>query len=191
MKGPIDPDAHADPAPSDPNTAPAGDAGWKPAADAAEVHALLCASDLQHAQASGTPAPVRRRATTEHHVRLGNTQLLRRGGQAVAMFTLSDDLPTNLDPEVFGPPARAAYLQRLVVAPEAAASDPLAAVSCVRWAMRLAQARGAEVLRCEANPDLVATRRMFELLGFVQCGEVLTDASGVRRVHLCRSLSPR
>ncbi|GGZ70848.1 hypothetical protein ACFOOM_03825 [Streptomyces echinoruber] len=160
---------------------------WQTATDPAEVHALLEASDAHQAEQSGTPAPVRRFATTQSLVENGCVRLLRRDGQAVAMFTLIRR-PRGDTPPDYPPASRPAQLSRLAVAPDALAEGSLAGVGCVREAIRLATAWGADVLRAEANPDLRATRRLLAQLGFEQCGPVHTDDTGRRFVHLQKTL---
>lgn len=160
---------------------------WAVATDPAEAHELLCASDSYQAERTGTPAPARRIASTERLVRAGATHMLRQGGRAVAMFTLTTDPPFDAAEVPFPFAATPRYLQRLAVHPDLTARGSLAGARCVRQALELAAAAGADVLRCEANPDLVATRELLASLGFEQVGEVL-ETGGARRVHLQRRI---
>jgi hypothetical protein len=156
---------------------------WAVATEPAEVHELLCASDRYQAERTGTPAPARRIASTEWLVRSGATHVLRQDGRAVAMFTLTTEPPFNATEVPFPFAAAPRYLQRLAVHPDLAAGGSLAGARCVRRALELAAAAGADALRCEANPDLAATHELLVSLGFQQAGEVL-EAEGVRRVYL-------
>ncbi|WP_229402109.1 GNAT family N-acetyltransferase [Micromonospora okii] len=154
---------------------------WEVATDASEAHALLCASDGHQAARYGMTAPVRSLDTTARRVRAGSVHLLRHGAEAAASFTLSPEPPHGMDLSVYPPAASPVYLQRLAVAP--AHEGSIVGLRCLRRAVELAHERGADVLRCEANPDLQATRRMLDALGFTQHGPTLAE-NGVRRVHL-------
>ncbi|MGW1061783.1 GNAT family N-acetyltransferase [Micromonospora rubida] len=159
---------------------------WVVATDPAEAHALLCASDGHQAARYGMVAPNRNLDTTERRVRAGSVHLLRHGTEAAASFTLSQEPPHGLDLSVYPPATSPVYLQRLAVSP--AYEGSIVGVRCLRRAVELAHERGADVLRCEANPDLLATRRMLDALGFVQHGPALAEG-GVRRVHLQRTVA--
>ncbi|MEU4772786.1 GNAT family N-acetyltransferase [Micromonospora sp. NPDC023644] len=159
---------------------------WEVGTDWAEVHELLCASDAHQAARNGLTAPVRNADTTKRWVRLGAVHVLRHGTEAVGSFTLSAYPPHGLDPAAYPPAERPVYLQRLSVAPAHAGS--LVGMRCLRRAVELAGETGADALRCEANPDLQATRRMLVVLGFAQYGPVLAEG-GVRRVQLQKSIA--
>lgn len=159
-----------------------GEWGWELGTDPVEVHALLCASDAYHAARTGTPVPARRTESTERHVRSGHTWLLRQGGTAVAMFTLSPSAPYDADAAGFPTGRRPRYLQRLAVRPEHTGS--LAGTRCVRKAIEIGRRQGADCLRAEANPDLAATYQMLCGLGFTQVGPVHQDDSSRRWVYL-------
>ncbi|MFI1196316.1 GNAT family N-acetyltransferase [Micromonospora sp. NPDC020750] len=159
---------------------------WAVATDSSEAHALLCASDGHQAARYGMVAPVRNLDTTERRVRAGSVHLLRHGTEAAASFTLSQEPPHGLDLSVYPPATSPVYLQRLAVAP--AYEGSIVGVRCLRRAVELAREQGADVLRCEANPDLLATRRMLDTLGFTQHGPTLAE-NGVRRVHLQKTVT--
>lgn len=162
---------------------------WEVAADPVEVHELLCASDRHQGERFGSPVPSRNPATSELRVHEGAVHLLRGAdSRPAAMFTLTT-APAFAEPPGVFPAARApAYLSRLAVRPDLAASGSLAGVLCVRRAVEVAAERGADALRAEANPDLESTVRMLTLLGFARCGDELRDEDGRRRVHLHRWL---
>ncbi|MFJ4963927.1 hypothetical protein EES43_28165 [Streptomyces sp. ADI96-02] len=168
---------------------PPTDSGrWEVARLDAEVHALLCASDALHARLSGTPVPRRDPETTRRRVRAGCVRVLRSGGTAVASFTLTTEPPFPPDEARFAPAARPLYLSRLSVLPALLETGEPAGLRCLREALREARARGADVLRAQANPDLRGSSALLAQLGFEQQGPVLEDA-GVRRVHLQRRLT--
>jgi ribosomal protein S18 acetylase RimI-like enzyme len=158
---------------------------WEVGTDWAEVHELLCASDAHQAARNGLTAPERKADTTRRWVRAGAVHVLRHGTEAVGSFTLSAQPPHGLDPAAHPPAERPLYLQRLAVAPAHAGS--IVGMRCLRRAVELAAETGADALRCEANPDLQATRRMLDMLGFEQHGPVLAE-SGVRRVRLQKAI---
>ena len=160
---------------------------WAVATEPAEVHELLCASDGYQAERTGTPAPARRIASTEWLVRSGAVHVLRQDGRAVAMFTLTEDPPFDPADVPFPSADAPRYLQRLAVHPDLAARGSLAGARCVRRALELAAAAGADALRCEANPDLAATHELLVSLGFEQAGDAL-EAEGARRVYLQRRI---
>ncbi|CRK61872.1 hypothetical protein [Alloactinosynnema sp. L-07] len=162
---------------------------WEVASDSRAVHDLLRASDEFHAEATGTPVPTRRPESTERHVRAGNVQVAWSADRIAGMFTLTDFAPFDLA-EAALPPAHAPlYLQRLVVAPDLLAQGSLVGVRCVRRAVTVATERGADVLRCEANPDLVGSVTVLLASGFVHSGPVHDDGGGRRWIHLHRPLS--
>ncbi|UBU11334.1 hypothetical protein [Nonomuraea gerenzanensis] len=171
-------------------TRPGGDAdwAWEDGQDAAELHELLVRSDAYQAGRTGTAAPARRIETTRALVSRGSVHVLRHGGQAVASFTLSCSPPSGLDPSAFPAAGDPVYLSRLAVLPELLAEGSFAGVRCVRRAIRLATAAGADALRAEANPDLTDTRTMLLGLGFEQQGPVHADETGRRYVHLQKLL---
>ena len=165
-----------------------GAATWEIAEDPAEVHDLLCACDAWQAEATGTPVPRRRYASTERWVRAGAVHLLREHGRAVAMFTLSEVPPFDLRATPYGPARYPLYLQRLAVTPELLRTGSVLGAQCVRRAVTVARRRQADVLRAEANPDLRATRELLRVLGFVQLGDIRQDDTGRRWVYLERPL---
>ncbi|WP_327178623.1 GNAT family N-acetyltransferase [Streptomyces sp. NBC_01335] len=164
--------------------------GWEDAADADEVHALLEACDAHQAEATGTPRPVRRPETTAALVAGRHVRLLREDGRAVGMFTL-DTRPRAEVPPGHPRADRPAYLSRLAVAPDHLAAGSLVGVRCLREAVRLAGALGADALRAEANPDIRGTRALLASLGFEQCGPAHSDDTGRRFVHLHKPLDVR
>ena len=155
---------------------------WEVATDADEVHRLLCASDAAHATREA-PAPARHVATTRRRVEDGAVHLLRVNGEPAAMFTLTWQPAFDASIDVFPVARHAAYMSRLAVAP---GRDDLAGARCVRHAVAVARAAGAEVLRCEANPDL-PTYSLLRMHGFEPFGPV-EEASGRRRVRLQKPL---
>jgi len=158
---------------------------WELAADPAEVHDLLCASDRFQAGRTGTAAPVRNPGSTAAHVSAGRVHLLRDGLLPTAMFTLVDSAPFEAPPDTFPPARRPVYLTRLAVRPEAAGSGSLAGMMCVRRAITTATEQGADALRCEANPALAHTVELLEALGFV----VAARPADSRVLHLHRVLA--
>lgn len=161
---------------------------WEVAADADEVHELLCLSDRYQGERFRSPVPRRNIATTESLVRDGLVHLMRSDGRTAAMFTLTRVPAFEEPPGVFPRAQAPAYLSRLAVRPDLVAAASLAGPLCVRRAVRLAADSGADVLRAEANPDLAATVDCLELLGFRRCGTVFSDTTGRRRTHLYRPL---
>jgi hypothetical protein len=162
---------------------------WEVAADADVVHDLLCASDRYQAERFHSPVPQRNPATTASRVRDGLVHLLRVGGAAAAMFTLTRTPAFDEPPGVFPAAANPAYLSRLAVRPDLVAASSLAGPLCLRRAMALARERGADVLRAEANPDIESTVECMTLLGFRRCATSSGGTSGPRRVHLYRTLT--
>ncbi len=160
---------------------------WELARDAAEIHALLCASDAFVAT-SEAPAPVRNMVSTQGLIEAGATQVLRLDGRAVASFNLLWKPPFDLLNAEFPPCVRPAYLTRLAVDPEWLAGGALVGAQCLRRAVDLAIESGADALRSETNPDLARTRAMLELFGFTEHGAV-RDPDGRRRVYLHLALS--
>ncbi|MFD9706401.1 hypothetical protein [Lentzea sp. NPDC059081] len=138
--------------------------------DPAEVHDLLCASDRFQAERTGTRAPLRNPGSTAAHVGAGRVHLLRDGRRPAAMFTLVENPPFEVPPEVFPAAVRPVYLTRLAVLPEVAADGSLAGMMCVRRAIATATGRGADALRCEANPALADTVELLQALGFTVAG---------------------
>lgn len=163
---------------------------WRVGADPDAVHEFLCASDAHHATLYDLPVPSRNPAKTRQLVESGAVQVLMHGTEMVAMFTLTDDPPADQDISVFPPALRPAYLQRLCVDPRRLARSPAAGLRCLRHAAELARARGADVLRAEANPDLLATAALLTAFGFVQHGAT-ESASQLRRVRLQKELAAR
>ncbi|WP_410635027.1 hypothetical protein [Amycolatopsis sp. cmx-4-83] len=155
---------------------------WEIATDAAEVHALLCASDQHQGRRFGSPVPARNPATTESRVRAGVVHLLRADDRAAAMFTLTwhpaFEPPTGVFPEAHTP----AYLSRLAVHPSLGSS--LAGPQCLRRAVSIARESGADALRAEANPDLESTVDVMVLLGFTRCGPIFGGEGSPRRTYL-------
>jgi GNAT superfamily N-acetyltransferase len=162
---------------------------WESARDAEEIHALLCASDAFVATPEAPP-PKRNRATTQRLIDEGATQVLRHDGRAVASINLLWTPPFEMGQAQFPPAARPAFLARLAVDPEWAKRGSILGAQCIRRAMDLALERGADAIRCEANPDLTRTRAMLGLFGFSEHGAA-QDPDGRRRVYLHLALSPR
>lgn len=162
---------------------------WEVAADAGEVHELLCASDRYQGERFHSPVPQRNPATTASRVRDGLVHLLRVGGAAAAMFTLTRTPAFAEPPGVFPAAANPAYLSRLAVRPDLVATASLAGPLCLRRAIALARERGADMLRAEANPDIESTVECMALLGFRRCTTSSGGAEGPRRVHLYRVLA--
>ncbi|MEH0971292.1 hypothetical protein V6U77_09190 [Micromonospora sp. CPCC 205546] len=163
--------------------------GWMPAVDAEAVHALLCESDAYQAAKTGTRAPARRPETTRRLVEAGAVRVLSGDAGPIAMFTLTETAAFDVAAAGYEPSPRPLYLQRLAVGAEAAAAGSLVGVQALRRAIEEAQALGASVLRCEANPDLVGTRQLLERLGFQQRGPVHADDTR-RWVYLELPLDP-
>ncbi|MEU9123220.1 hypothetical protein AB0C96_25705 [Streptomyces sp. NPDC048506] len=160
------------------------DESWEICVDHAEVHELLRRCDVHTARRYGTPVPQRNPRTTTHRVRTGCVHALRQPAGLAAMFTLTGEPPFAQDPDVFPAAHEPRYLSRLAVAPELLSRGTLLGARCVRRAMGLAAAAGADALRCEANPDLTATLELLLRLGFRQSGPMVDDGAGVRRVYL-------
>jgi hypothetical protein len=163
-----------------------GTSSWEVGADPAEVHALLCACDA-HQSTPEAPAPKRNPETTRRRVEAGEVHLLRQGGEAIAMFTLSWDAPFGDDLSTFPVARRPAYLGRLAVHPELLEGGSIVGAGCLRRAVELARAGGADALRAQANPDVANVLALLTAFGFEQCGPVLSDGER-RRVHLQKPL---
>lgn len=159
---------------------------WEIAADADEVHALLCASDAAQATPEA-PAPQRRMERTRRRVESDAVHLLRLDGAAAAMLTLTPEPPFGDDLGPFPPLRRPAYLSRLAVEPVVLRREPLVGARCVRRAIDLATAEGADGMRSEANPDFVRVLRLLTFAGFEQQGPIRSDGRR-RRVGLQRPL---
>lgn len=154
--------------------------------DVPQVHALLSACDAYQAAQSGTPAPVRRPERTRELVVSGAVHVLRSVDAIAAMFTLVREGTT---PDGYPQAVRPARLSRLAVQPRLLETGSMAGVQCIRKAIELAAAGGADALRAEANPDLAQTRALLGRLGFEQHGPVESD--GLRRwVRLQRPVGP-
>jgi GNAT superfamily N-acetyltransferase len=159
---------------------------WELSADAEEVHALLCASDAYHAT-PGSPAPLRSLETTRRRVGAGSVHLLRRGSEAVAMFTLTWDPPFEGGGALFPPARKPAYLGRLAVHPDWLARGSIVGAQCLRRAVEVATRGGADVLRSEANPDLTQVRALLGMFGFQEHGRSRAE-DGRPRVYLQKAL---
>jgi hypothetical protein len=159
---------------------------WEVATDVDEIHALVCASDA-HTATPAAPAPTRSLEATAWRVRAGAVQVLRYGRDAVATFTLTWSPPLEEAAATFPQATRPAYLGRLAVRPEWLDNGSLVGVQCLRRSIELATGGGADVLRCEANPDLTRVRTLLDLFGFREYGRAESD-SGRRRVHLQKDL---
>ncbi|ARF59206.1 hypothetical protein B1H19_03025 [Streptomyces gilvosporeus] len=144
----------------------------------------MCRCDVHTARRYGTPVPQRDPQTTTRRVRTCCVHALRRSAGLAAMFTLTWQPPFAQDAAVFPAAQKPGYLSRLAVAPELLSQGTLLGARCVRRALEVAAEAGADVLRCEANPDLTATLELLLRLGFRQAGSTLDDGAGVRRVHL-------
>ncbi|MEU4849042.1 hypothetical protein [Streptomyces gilvosporeus] len=162
---------------------------WEVAADAGEVHDLLCASDRYQGERFNSPVPQRNPATTASRVHDGLVHLLRIGGAAAAMFTLTRTPAFEEPPGAFPAAANPAYLSRLAVRPDLVAAASLAGPLCLRRAMALARERGADMLRAEANPDIESTVECMTLLGFRPCTTSTGGTTEPRRVLLYRVLT--
>lgn len=162
---------------------------WEVAADAGEVHELLCASDRYQGDRFHSPVPRRNPATSASLVRDGLVHLLRDGASAAAMFTLTRTPAFEEPPGVFPAAANPAYLSRLAVRPDIVTAASLAGPLCLRRAVALARERGADMLRAEANPDIESTVKCMTLLGFRRCTTSSEETTGPRRVHLYRMLT--
>lgn len=148
-----------------------GDWHWRVATDAPMVHALLEASDRRSATAEAPP-PQRNPARTAALVEAGAVQLLTIDGQAAAMITLVTYPPFEMDGLAYPPAEAPLYMQRLSV--DGWAADRFGALpglATLRRALEVAEARGADALRSEINPDLVDVRDMLHALGFSQVDE--------------------
>lgn len=165
-------------------------AQWEIAQDVDLVHELLCSSDEHLAIRYGLPVPRRNVETTRARVQAREVQLLRGGERPLAMFTLTWAPPFAQSLDVFTFRTKPAYLQRLVVNPEAEKQDLLLGARCVRHAIGLAFGGGADAIRSEANPDLTATFRLLELFGFRRVGPDQTF-DGLRRTYLEKALHAR
>ncbi|WP_263166127.1 hypothetical protein [Streptomyces sp. SCSIO ZS0520] len=161
--------------------------GWSIAADAAEVHELLCASDVFVAATYGTPVPRRNRESTDGLVSAGAVHLLRQGGVATGMFTLTWAPSFTTGTDIFPDTAKPIYMQRMAVLPDRVTGGELTGLMCVRRAMEAALEYGATAIRAETNPDLTNTLLLIEQFGFRPYGPVLADG-GVRRIHLQNDL---
>ncbi|MFE2225792.1 hypothetical protein [Streptomyces kronopolitis] len=162
---------------------------WEVAADAGEVHELLCASDRYQGERFHSPVPRRNPATSASLVRDGLVHLLRDGAPAAAMFTLTRTSAFEEPPGVFPAAADPAYLSRLAVRPDLVTAASLAGPLCLRRAIALAGERGADMLRAEANPDIESTVECMALLGFRRCAAASEETAGPRRIHLYRLLT--
>jgi len=160
-----------------------GASGWEIARDPDEVHALLLDSDRASATLR-SPPPRRNEATTARRFGEGAVHLLRRDGRAVAMVTLTQEPPFDLARAGFSPAARPLYMQRLAVA-GAAAGAAWPGLAALRRAIEVADAAGADALRCEANPGLAATFSLLTRHGFVPHAAETGD-DGRARVYLER-----
>ncbi|MCL6297918.1 hypothetical protein [Streptomyces kronopolitis] len=162
---------------------------WEVAADAGEVHELLCASDRYQGERFHSPVPRRNPATSASLVHDGLVHLLRDGASAAAMFTLTRTPAFEEPPGVFPAAADPAYLSRLAVRPDLVTAASLAGPLCLRRAIALAGERGADMLRAEANPDIESTVECMALLGFRRCAAPFEETAGPRRIHLYRLLT--
>jgi hypothetical protein len=162
-------------------------AQWVEATEPDEVHDLLLASDRHVAARYGLPVPQRDRRSTRQLVSERRTHLLRVDGAAVAVFALTPTPAFDVDLAIFPPAARPAYLRRLAVRPERLDDGELYGPACVRRAMEVAAAHGADALRAETNPDLAGIVRLLEAFGFEQYGPVRTEG-WMRRICLACDL---
>lgn len=160
--------------------------GWSRAADAREVHELLCVSDAYAAARHDLPAPVRHLLTSRDLVGQGLVHLRRREGVAVAMFTLGWQ-PPHAPPKEYPPAVRPAYLQRLAVDPASLGKDALLGAQTLRRAVEVAAALGADAIRAETNPDLGGIVALLTHFGFLPYGPILTEG-WMRRVYLQKQL---
>lgn len=162
-------------------------AHWTTATDPDEVHDLLLASDRYVADRYGLPVPRRNAHSTRHLVDEGLVHMLRVDGAAAAVFTLTATPAFDVDLAIFPPAVRPAYLRRLAVRPERFADGELYGPACVRRAMEVAAAQGADALRAETNPDLVGVVRLLEAFGFERYGPVRTEG-WMRQTYLACDL---
>lgn len=161
---------------------------WDVGTSAEEIHALLRLCDAYTATAEA-PAPVRNMETTKRNVESGSVHVLRRGAEAVAMFTLTWEAPFEPEDAGFPPAQRPGYLQRLAVKPELLAEGSLVGARCIRRAIELARRAGADVIRSEANPDLARVVALLGLFGFEEFRRTQAE-DGRRRVYLQKNLVP-
>ncbi|MFJ8493731.1 hypothetical protein ACIRBZ_36125 [Streptomyces sp. NPDC094038] len=139
---------------------------WQTARDAQTVQALVEESDRAAALRTGTPAPRRRTAATQHLVEQGSVRLGTLDGVPVATVTVG---ATPSFDAAAGPPPSARvpwYMQRLAVQP--GVPDRFLGLHAVRHAVEWATAAGADALRAEANPDLPDVLALLTTLGFVR-----------------------
>lgn len=159
---------------------------WERADDPEVVHALLRACDL-YTSTPDAPPPLRNLDTTVRRVRSGSVHLLRHGSEPAATFTLTPDPPFAADLSIFPRSRRPLYLGRLAVSPAWLDRGAPVGAQCLRRALDLAAAAGADALRSEANPDLHGVRRLLDLFGFVEHGSS-RDPDGRGRVYLEKRL---
>jgi hypothetical protein len=136
----------------------------------------LTASDAHQAETSGTPLPVRSRSKTERYVAESRVHLLRIDGAAAGTFTFVE----------VG--AEAVWMGRLAVLPALLVPGSTVGFQCVRRAMEVATAIGAAQLRSEANPDIIGTFALLQILGFSQGRMMERSGSGARTVEMMVSL---
>jgi len=138
---------------------------WEVAGNAAEVHALLEASDLAHRE--NGPVPQRNWTATQKLVESGCVHLLRCQGSPAAMFTITESPPFDTRGAGFEPARTPRYLQRLAVDPVLVGRlGPFPAMSAIRKLMEVASRQGADAVRSEANPDIVQVVRLLTAMGF-------------------------
>lgn len=159
---------------------------WELARNADEVHALLVASDEYAATKHELPAPTRNMSSTTYLVDSGYVHAGRRDGALIGMFTLTPHPPRGaIDPGF--PSARdPRYLQRFAIRPDHLGKGSVVGAQCLRTALEVATAAGADVLRAETNPDLTAITGFLQAFGFVQYGAIVEGV--MRRVYLEKRL---
>lgn len=166
---------------------PHRDLRWEVARDPGEVHALLETSDRAQATAA-MPAPRRNRSATEALVGSGGVHLLRCAGRPVAMVTVSERAPFDPSCAAFQPARRPLYMQRLAVDPDVTTGTVIPpGLLAARHAVATARERGADWLRCEANPTITRVVEMLRAVGFSVVPS--REDAGVReggppRIHL-------
>lgn len=144
---------------------------WTVATGAEAVHALLEASDRRSA-AGPEEIPHRSATRTAHLVASGAVQLLSIGGRAAAMITLVNEPPFDPEGILFSDVERPLYMQRLAVDEWAVVRfGALPGIATLRRALEVGRQRGADALRSEINPDLIAVRRMLLSFGFREVGQ--------------------
>jgi predicted GNAT family N-acyltransferase len=160
---------------------------WEVSTNVEEVHTLLCASDAYTANTKA-PAPIRNIETTRRRVHEGSVHVLRFENEPVAMFTLTWDAPFSDDTKIFPFARKPAYIGRLAVQAEWQKKGSIVGAQCLRKAIELAKSLASDVIRSEANPDLIGVRTLLDLFGFKEYGQAQSE-DGRRCVYLQKNLT--